>query len=144
MSTELRAAIAKLEKGATRLSTAETSALQPCDDVASHWRQVQEALAMCQAETKQAADADDVKPLASLSVDAGDMWVYLQLAKRIAALREGGTTPCVGICAPTGAGKSTLVQLLRALLERVLSVGKVVEVSRPRGSNPGHEQPSNP
>ena len=104
MSTELRAAIAKLEKGAMRLSTAETSALQPCDDVASHWRQVQEALAMCRAETKQAADADDVKPLASLSVDAGDMWVYLQLAKRIAALREGGTTPCVGICAPTGAG----------------------------------------
>ena len=121
---------ARLEQGLV-LSDEDTQALQPCDDVANHWRQVQRALEVCKAEVKQAAEADDVKPLAELSIDAGDMWVYLQLAKRVASIQSTRAqgAPCVGICAPTGAGKSTLTQLLKALLERVLSVGRVIEVS---------------
>ena len=131
MLTKLRTAIARLEQG-LEISDEDRDALMPCDDVPTHWHQVQDALTLCRAETKKVAEADDVKPLAELSFDACDMWVYLQLAKRIGALRfthEGGGAPCVGICAPTGAGKSTLVQLLKALLERVLHVGHVVEVS---------------
>ena len=131
MLTNLRTAIERLEQG-LEISDGDRDALMPCDDVPTHWRQVQDALTLCRAETEKVAEADDVKPLAELSVDACDMWVYLQLAKRIGALRdthEGGGAPCVGICAPTGAGKSTLVQLLKALLERVLHVGHVVEVS---------------
>ena len=130
MTMHMRAAITRLEQGLV-LSEEDTQALQPCDNVANHWRQVQLALEMCKAQIKQAAEADDVKPLAALAIDAGDMWVYLQLAKRVASLQSvtGQGAPCVGICAPTGAGKSTLTQLLKALLERVLSVGRVIEVS---------------
>ena len=130
MLTKLRTAITCLEQG-LEISDEDRDALMPCDDVPTHWHQVQDALTLCRAETEKVAEADDVKPLAELSVDACDMWVYLQLAKRIGALRthKGGGAPCVGICAPTGAGKSTLVQLLKALLERVLHVGRVVEVS---------------
>lgn len=124
--TALAGAIARLQAGQT-LTPADRAALQPCEDVDEHWSLVQAALAIKGSEHKKIGD--DVKPLAQLTCGAADMWMYLQLAQRIAALPASAGAPVVGICAPTGAGKSTLVQLLRMLLERVLKVGQATEVS---------------
>ena len=58
------------------------------------------------------------------------MKVYLEIAKKLASLRcADGTVPIAGLCAPAGGGKSTLVQILRLILEQVLHIGQVVEVS---------------
>ena len=123
----MQAAIDRLSAGLTPTS-ADIAALAPCDDVQAHWAQVEAALELKAAEHK--SQGDNVKPLAQLACDASDMWRYMQLAKRIAAVEPAnGGAPIVGICAPTGAGKSTLVQLLRMLLESVLNIGQVVEVS---------------
>lgn len=123
----MRAALASLTAG-TVLTDAERAMLAPCDDMAAHWEQVKQALHLKSSEKK--STGDDVKPLAELSCDVADMWRYLQLAKRIAAIRPShGGAAVVGICAPTGAGKSTLVSLLRMLLEKILKVGQTVEVS---------------
>ena len=111
-ASPLHTAIALLERGAA-LSPSDLAALQPCDDVLAHWELVQKALALKQADHK--ASGDNVKPLSALMCDAADMWMYLQLARRIAQLPRTDGAPVVGICAPTGAGKSTLVQLLRML-----------------------------
>lgn len=123
--TALHAAIARLERSDAiqDLSDEDVAALQPCDDVGEHWAQVQAALVRKRSSHKSMGD--DVKPLSALACDAADMWMYLQLAKRVAALRALESVPVVGICAPTGAGKSTLVQLLRMLLEDVLEIGQV-------------------
>ena len=122
----MQAAIERLKAGAS-LTDADRTALAPCEHVEKHWVQVTEALEIKSTAYKSAGD--DVKPLAALSCDASDMWRYLQLAKRIAAIRPKEGAAVVGICAPTGAGKSTLVQILRMLLEDILKVGQTVEVS---------------
>ena len=126
MSTTFRDAIARLDQS-LELTPEHRAALEPCDDVHQHWAQVQAAIEIKSADHR--ASGDDVKPLAALTCDAGDMWLYLQLAKQIAALPRDDGAAVAGICAPTGAGKSTLVSLLRMLLERILRVGQVVEVS---------------
>ena len=126
-STVMQTAIARIAVGHAP-TPSDRAALEPCDDVDLHWAQVKAALAVKAADHKSMGD--DVKPLSQLSCDECDMWRYLQLAKRIAAIEpSSGGAPVVGICAPTGAGKSTLVQLLRMLLERVLCIGQTVEVS---------------
>ena len=79
----LSAAIARLQQLGD-LSAADLTALQPCDDVPTHWAQVQAALDFKRSEHKSLGD--DVKPLSALTCDAADMWRYLQLAKKIAAL----------------------------------------------------------
>ena len=126
-------ALARLEEvGAADLLPTERAALRPCGDIAEHYRLVTAALQI-KASLEHKVSGDDVKPLAQLTCGTADMWMYLQLARHIAALPStlpsAAGAPVVGICAPTGAGKSTLVHLLRMLLERVLEVGQVVEVS---------------
>ena len=75
------------------------------------------------------SSGDNVKALCDVTCSRKDMEAYLELAKRLAGLRcEDGSAPIAGLCAPAGGGKSTLVQILRVLLEDVLHVGQVVEV----------------
>lgn len=86
------------------------------------------ALRLMRAERISAGD--NVKALSEVSANADDMHIYLSLAKKLAGLScADGTAPIAGLCAPAGGGKSTLVQILRLLLEKVLKIGQVVEVS---------------
>ena len=78
----------------------------------------------------KSSSGDNVKALCEVTCSRQDMAAYLSLAKKLAGLRcEDGSAPIAGLCAPAGGGKSTLVQILRVLLEEVLHVGQVVEVS---------------
>ena len=97
MSTTFRDAIARLDQS-LELTPEHRAALEPCDDVHQHWAQVQAAIEIKSADHR--ASGDDVKPLAALTCDAGDMWLYLQLAKQIAALPRDDGAAVAGICAP--------------------------------------------
>ena len=73
---------------------------------------------------------DNVKALCHITCSREDMTIYMEIAKKLASLRcADGSVPIAGLCAPAGGGKSTLVQILRLILEQVLHIGQVVEVS---------------
>jgi energy-coupling factor transporter ATP-binding protein EcfA2 len=79
---------------------------------------------------QRTAAGDNVKPLCDITCSRDDMKIYMDIAKKLASLRcADGSVPIAGLCAPAGGGKSTLVQILRLILEQVLLIGQVVELS---------------
>ena len=73
---------------------------------------------------------DNIEPIGRLSINDADMWAYLKVAhflKRVRRAQAGEQQaefkrPTVaGLIAPAGGGKSTLVTVLKMLLEEVIS-----------------------
>ena len=69
---------------------------------------------------------DNIEPIGRLSINDGDMWAYLNVAHFLKRFRKNSTffltRPTVaGLIAPAGGGKSTLVTVIKMLLEEVIS-----------------------
>ena len=91
------------------------------------------AMAIIARSTEPPPDTDNIKPLAEMIISRADMWYYLEVAHHVARLRaeqaaEDGAL-VLGLVAMAGCGKSTVVQIIRMLLECVLEVGRVQEVA---------------
>ena len=89
-------------------------------------------------QTSQPEGADDVKPLATLDFTDQDLVtllsVCIDLRDQLHAKRADNdeTALCVGITAPAGSGKSTIVHVVKLFLKDILSCGFVQEISQVR------------
>lgn len=127
LSDAIRSALSGEDRGREVLGRAMSEELgtrsTPAKAIAAaerRLRTIEQARALMRRET--AGQGDNVKPLAELAPNDATLWVVLRLASRITeqlrAAREAGSDEAlvVGIVGSVGAGKSTLVQVLKLLL----------------------------
>ena len=91
--------------------------------------------AMALLREQRVSQGDNVKPLCELRPNGATLWQWVHLAEvahaQLLAKRAQGDEEALvlGIVAPAGGGKSTLVQVLKLLLRSLLGVSAVEELS---------------